>query len=232
MQSQNNDQIDGWIFSGISGILTTPLGMALTNSMKSHTGLRVWGKTEENNGELNLLLIMKMSVEEINLLKTSTVCKKLITILSGLTVFKTQSWANFQKVNPGFIFTTPTNDLLSIQDALMSIEPCSIRIFIIDIRPPENFDRQGVVHTNTFIVIGDESATAYLVTIDLAPGTFLVEHSYDLSQIRRKMFNGMPILSTTINTHISSSVTVNKHIYICFFIISYLYSLFHLACNC
>ncbi|CAF1381224.1 unnamed protein product [Rotaria sordida] len=101
MQSENNRQIDGWIFSGVSGILITSLGVALTNSMKNHTGLRIWGKVEEDNG--------------------------------------------------------------------------------------------------------DESGTAYLATTDLAPNTFLTEHSYDLTHVRRKMFNGVPILSTTINTNISSS---------------------------
>ncbi|CAF5031558.1 unnamed protein product [Rotaria sp. Silwood1] len=173
MQTENNGEVDGWIFSDISGILTTPLGSALTNSMKNHTGLRLWGKIEQNN---------------------------------GLTIFKSQAWSNFQKVNPGFLFQNPKNDLLSIRDALMSAEPCSIRVYIIDIRPAENFDRSGVIHTNTFVLIGDVSGTGYLVVIDLAADTFLIENSYDLTQVRRKMFNGVHILSTTINTHISLAI--------------------------
>jgi hypothetical protein len=59
MQSENNRQVDGWIFSGVTGILSTPLGLALIDSMKSHTGLRIWGKFEENNGKLCILLIKK-----------------------------------------------------------------------------------------------------------------------------------------------------------------------------
>ncbi|CAF4482160.1 unnamed protein product [Rotaria sp. Silwood2] len=179
MQTENNGQVDGWIFSDITGILATPLGSALTNSMKNHTGLRLWGKLEQNN---------------------------------GLTIFKTQAWSNFQKVNPSFLFQTPTNDLLSIRDALMSAEPCSIRVYIIDIRSPENFDRDGVIHTNTFVLIGDDSGTSYLVVIDLGTNTFSIEKSYDLTQVRRKMFNGVHILTTTINTYISlamTSVTAN-----------------------
>ncbi|CAF4906421.1 unnamed protein product, partial [Rotaria sp. Silwood2] len=119
-------------------------------------------------------------------------------------------WSNFQKVNPSFLFQNPTNDLLSIRDALMSAEPCSIRVYIIDIRSPENFDRDGVIHTNTFVLIGDDSGTSYLVVIDLGTNTFSIEKSYDLTQVRRKMFNGVHILTTTINTYISLAMTVNK----------------------
>ncbi|CAF4053196.1 unnamed protein product [Adineta steineri] len=46
MQSENNREIDGWIFSSITGILTSPLGLALTNSMKNHTGLKISGKID------------------------------------------------------------------------------------------------------------------------------------------------------------------------------------------
>lgn len=126
-------------------------------------------------------------------------------------MFKTQSWSKFEKANPGFLFQTSTNNHMTIRDALMSMEPCSIRVFIIDIRPAQEFQKHTVTHTNTFVVIGDASGTAYLVTTDLTPNTLKIDQTYDLTQVRRKMFNGVPILSTTINSHISPSLTVNKH---------------------
>jgi hypothetical protein len=191
MQSNNDRQIDGWIFSGVTGILATPLGLALTNSLKNHTGLKIWGKIEDNNGELHSILM------------------KVYNDFLGLTVFRTQSWANHQKFNLDFSFQVPTNNLLSIRDAINSIEPCNIQVFIIDIRPSQNFNRQDIVHTNTFILIGDETGTSYLVATDLDSNTILIDQSYNLTQVRRKMFNGVPILSTTINTNISPSMTVN-----------------------
>ncbi|CAF1501897.1 unnamed protein product [Adineta steineri] len=74
MQLKNDRQIDGWILSSITGILTSSLDLVLTNSTKNHTGVKLWSST----------------------------------------TLKTQMWANFQVVNPGFSFDTPANDVLYI----------------------------------------------------------------------------------------------------------------------
>lgn len=126
-------------------------------------------------------------------------------------VFKTQSWAKFQRVNPDFLFQKVSNNIASIQDALMSTEPSSICAFIVDVRPAIDFLKNGINQTNTFLLIGDPSGTTYLAVINLAANTIEMEKTYDISQVRRKMFNGVPILITTINTHITSSATVNEY---------------------
>ena len=59
MQSDNHGLIDGWVFSAISGISSTPLGIALANSLKNHSGLRLWGKLEETNGRFSIYLLRK-----------------------------------------------------------------------------------------------------------------------------------------------------------------------------
>jgi hypothetical protein len=46
--TQENQTVDGWVFSGKSGILSTPLGEALSNSMNTRTGIKLWGSLEEN----------------------------------------------------------------------------------------------------------------------------------------------------------------------------------------
>lgn len=99
-----------------------------------------------------------------------------------------------------------------MRDALLSAEPSSIRVFIISIHPAVEFRKNGGSHTNTFILIGDASGTSYLATIDMSENAMETERTYDLTQIRRKMFNGMPILTTTINTHITSSATVKEYL--------------------
>lgn len=48
--TESNQTIDGWIFSSVTGILTTPLGQALKNSMKSKSGVKLWGSLEQNEG--------------------------------------------------------------------------------------------------------------------------------------------------------------------------------------
>lgn len=77
-------------------------------------------------------------------------------------------------------------------------------------RPVVEFRKNGVNHTNTFVLIGDSSGTTYLAAIDLSTNTIETENSYDLTQVRRKIFNGVPVLMTTINTHIALSATVRK----------------------
>ncbi|CAF1074476.1 unnamed protein product [Adineta steineri] len=82
------------------------------------------------------------------------------------------------------------------------------------------FSRQGknqateikILHTNTFIIIGDESGTCFFVATDLGTNILAVEQTYNIKQLRRKFFNGMPILTSTINSNITlsnSSVTAD-----------------------
>ncbi|CAF4051634.1 unnamed protein product, partial [Adineta steineri] len=120
--------------------------------------------------------------------------------------------APFQVVNPRFAFDTPADDVLCIRDALTCTELCSVHVFIIDIRPSELFQKQEILHTNTFIIIGDESGTCFFVATDLGTNILAVEQTYNIKQLRRKFFNGMPILTSTINSNITlsnSSVTAD-----------------------
>jgi hypothetical protein len=41
MSTDNNQTIDGWVFSSVSGILNTPVGEALRNSFKNKTGIKL-----------------------------------------------------------------------------------------------------------------------------------------------------------------------------------------------
>ncbi|CAF1383754.1 unnamed protein product [Adineta steineri] len=49
MSSENDEIVDGWVFSSISGIITTPLGLAMTNSLKNKTAIKLWGSIEKKN---------------------------------------------------------------------------------------------------------------------------------------------------------------------------------------
>lgn len=60
MQCKNGQMVDGWVFGNASGILSTALGISLTDSLKNHSGLRLWGKLEEEKGQFNIHLIEKM----------------------------------------------------------------------------------------------------------------------------------------------------------------------------
>lgn len=53
MSSENNTTIDGWVFSSVAGILTAPLGIALSNSLKNKTGIKLYGILENTNGKCN-----------------------------------------------------------------------------------------------------------------------------------------------------------------------------------
>ncbi|CAF1419492.1 unnamed protein product [Adineta steineri] len=124
-----------------------------------------------------------------------------------------QSWSKHQTINVDFQLQTTLNEILSIKDSLMSIESNSIRVSIIDIRPAENFDNDGVTRSYNFVLIGDETGTTFLVVLDLAPEVLKTEYTYDITKIRRKNFNETYILSTTIDTHISlSKSTINPNI--------------------
>ncbi|CAF5015389.1 unnamed protein product [Rotaria sp. Silwood1] len=174
MLAENNETIDGWVFSNVAGILSTPLGLALDNSFKNKTGLKLWGSLESNNG-------------------TST--------------FRMQSWSKHQSINLSFYLQTPSNNITCITDALASNELTTIRVSVIDIRPSENYTSKGITRTSTFILIGDQTATCYLLVIDLSPGVFEIQKAYDITKIRKKFFNGSYLLTTTIDTHISLSNT-------------------------
>jgi hypothetical protein len=54
MVSENNQIIDGWVFCSTAGILTTPLGEALSNSLKNKTGIKLWGSLDKNNGKCHI----------------------------------------------------------------------------------------------------------------------------------------------------------------------------------
>ncbi|CAF1401513.1 unnamed protein product [Rotaria sordida] len=179
--TENNEVIDGWIFSGVTGILSTPLGLALSNSLKNKTGIKLWGSLENNNN-------------------TST--------------FRMQSWSKHQLMNLNFFLQGSLNNITSIRNALTSNESNTIRISIIDIRPSENFTSQGITRTSTFILVGDETGTCYLLAINLLPTEIEIEKTYDATKIRRKSLNGSYVLSTTVDTSISlstTSVTPNIH---------------------
>lgn len=59
MLTDNNHLVDGWIFSSITGILTTPLGQAMTNSMKNKSGLKIWGSLEKNES-MSLIVVKRV----------------------------------------------------------------------------------------------------------------------------------------------------------------------------
>ncbi|CAF3386152.1 unnamed protein product, partial [Rotaria socialis] len=75
----------------------------------------------------------------------------------------------------------------------------------IDIRASENYTAQGIPRTSTFVLIGDETATCYLLATDLSTGLLQVEKSYDITKTRKKFYNDSYVLSTTIDTRISQS---------------------------
>ena len=45
--AEDNHTIDGWIFSSVTGILTTAVGKALNNFMKSKSGIKLWSSLEK-----------------------------------------------------------------------------------------------------------------------------------------------------------------------------------------
>ncbi|CAF3485756.1 unnamed protein product [Rotaria socialis] len=173
MLSENNLIIDGWIFSNNPGILSSPLGIALSNSYKNQTGLRLWGSLEQ---------------------------------VDGSSIFRMQSWNQFQSANPSFSIDLRNNEVVLLRDALISTETSTIEISIIDIRPTYEYEVQNTTKTTTFVLIGDATCTSYLMINDLKPDTICTEKTYVLTKVRSKKFNGSIILSTTIDTNISISM--------------------------
>ncbi|CAF3475451.1 unnamed protein product [Rotaria socialis] len=164
---------NGWIFSNNPGILSSPLGIALSNSYKNQTGLRLWGSLEQ---------------------------------VDGSSIFRMQSWNQFQSANPSFSIDLRNNEVVLLRDALISTETSTIEISIIDIRPTYEYEVQNTTKTTTFVLIGDANCTSYLMINDLKPDTICTEKTYVLTKVRSKKFNGSIILSTTIDTNISISM--------------------------
>jgi hypothetical protein len=92
----------------------------------------------------------------------------------------------------------------------MSIELNSIRVSVIGIRPSEPFESQCISKTSTFVLIGDETGTTFLATIDLPTDLLKIEQTYDITKVRKKTINGSVILSTSIDTNISLSDIVKE----------------------
>ena len=63
----------------------------------------------------------------------------------------------------------------------------------------------------TFVLVGDNSGTSYLAAIDLTAKAIQKEKTFDLSHVRRKLFNGVPILITTVDTHITCAAAVRGY---------------------
>ena len=122
-----------------------------------------------------------------------------------------QSWSKFQTTNLNFQLEKPINQILFIRDALMSLELNTIRVTILDIRASETFQNQGIIRTSTFVLIGDQTGTTYLIAMDLPADILKVENTFDITKLRKKNFNGSNLLSTTIDTRISLSNLVKKN---------------------
>lgn len=124
-----------------------------------------------------------------------------------------QTFARYQSMN--LQHTTPnlSNEMVSIQQTLTTSDLNSIRCFLIKINPSVTYESHEFSKTSTFIVIGDQSDTAYLTATNLKQGELKPEQSYTITNIRRKIFNGSPILSTTIDTHIETCNMVNRFIF-------------------
>ncbi|CAF4499705.1 unnamed protein product, partial [Rotaria magnacalcarata] len=110
-------------------------------------------------------------------------------------------------MNLNYQIATTLNNIVSIKDALIKNDFNNIRASIININVPENYTSQEIMKTSTFILIGDETTTSYLMAIDSLADTLEVEKTFDITQVRKKLFNGSFILTTTINTNISLSDT-------------------------
>lgn len=120
-----------------------------------------------------------------------------------------QVWHEFQSVNPSFALAPKKVETISIIEALLSSEFSSIRTAVIDIRSAYEYNSQGNTKTVTFLVIGDESGTAYLMINDFQAVTMEVEKTYLVNKIRAKKINGSSILSTTIDSNITETSNVN-----------------------
>ena len=132
-----------------------------------------------------------------------------------------QTFSRYQTINLQHKTPNLSNETISIQQALTTSDFSSIRCFIIKINPSVTYESQGFSRTSTFVVIADQSTTAYLTVTNLKQDELKPEQSYTITKIRRKMFNGSPVLSTTIDTRIELSNVVNRLIFSILIIVFY-----------
>ena len=138
--------------------------------------------------------------------------KKLL-FFPGLSTFRMQAFSRYQPINLNYAVQNSSYDFVSIKQALSSNELISIRCFIIQLNSPMVYETQGSSYTSTFVLIGDESGTAYLCAKNLKEEQIKIEQSFTMTNIRKKTLNGSNILSTTIDTRFELSDTVNEHIF-------------------
>ena len=126
----------------------------------------------------------------------------MLIFCSDSSTFRMQLFCRFQEVNLNPPNDIQPNPIVSIEQALSSNELVSIRCFIMQINPPTQYNLNGSQRTSSFIVIVDETSTAYLLLNDLKPDTLQINKVYEISKIRKKVINDSLILSTTIDTNI------------------------------
>lgn len=134
---------------------------------------------------------------------------KHLPIVLGSSILRMQSYSRFEAINLTYTVQNASNEIISVQQALMSPELNSIRCFVLQIHSSVTYNNHGTSRTSTFILIGDQSGTAYLAATDLKQDKIKPEKSYTITNIRKKVFNGSFILSTTIDTDIQLSDVVN-----------------------
>jgi hypothetical protein len=98
--------------------------------------------------------------------------------------------------------------ILDIREVLISSDLNTILCFVLQLNPTSQYDDSGIQRNMTFVVIADESTTAFLMIIDLKPDSIKLQHVYELTKIRKKVINGSAILSTIIDTNIDLSTVV------------------------
>ena len=126
----------------------------------------------------------------------------MLIFCSDSSTFRMQLFCRFQEVNLNPPIDIQPNPIVSIEQALSSNELVSIRCFIMQINPPTQHNLNCSQRTSSFIVIVDETSTAYLLLNDLKPDTLQINKVYEISKIRKKVINDSLILSTTIDTNI------------------------------
>jgi len=126
----------------------------------------------------------------------------MLIFCSDSSTFRMQLFCRFQEVNLNPPIDIQPNPIVSIEQALSSNELVSIRCFIMQINPSTQHNLNGSQRTSSFIVIVDETSTAYLLLNDLKPDTLQINKVYEISKIRKKVINDSLILSTTIDTNI------------------------------
>jgi hypothetical protein len=115
-----------------------------------------------------------------------------------------QSFSKYQTVNLTHPIAT-SNEIIDIQRALMSTDSNTIVCFVVQINPTEQYDDNGVQHSLTFVLVADQSTSAFVMIIDLKPDSIKLENIYRLTKVRKKTINGSSILATTIDSNIELS---------------------------